>query len=169
MQNQLLEPKRYQGGTKHEVLQGPEEAEETGEALKAQVAGLTAQLQQSEEALKSAQERYIRLNADFDNFRKRSVSSRDVPGQCCLELSWSDCMLLTWNERMHAIVTHRPSACFALVSMREGRWQGLHCWSELCWRTEHRGGPAGGQGRGIPAQAAAGGWLMTVHCPWVSL
>ena len=55
-------------------LQGPEEAEETGEALKAQVDGLTAQLRQSEEALKSAQERYIRLNADFDNFRKRSVS-----------------------------------------------------------------------------------------------
>ena len=54
-------------------LQGPEEAEETGEALKAQVDGLTAQLRQSEEALKSAQERYIRLNADFDNFRKRSV------------------------------------------------------------------------------------------------
>ena len=38
------------------------------------MAGLTAQLRQSEEALKSAQERYIRLNADFDNFRKRSVS-----------------------------------------------------------------------------------------------
>ena len=56
-----------------EPLQGPEEAEETGEALKAQVDGLTAQLRQSEEALKSAQERYIRLNADFDNFRKRSV------------------------------------------------------------------------------------------------
>ena len=35
--------------------------------------GLTAQLRHSEEALKSAQERYIRLNADFDNFRKRSV------------------------------------------------------------------------------------------------
>ena len=35
--------------------------------------GLTAQLRQSKEALKSAQERYMRLNADFDNFRKRSV------------------------------------------------------------------------------------------------
>ena len=49
--------------------------EETGEALKAEVASLTAQLRQSEEALKASQERYIRLNADFDNFRKRSVST----------------------------------------------------------------------------------------------
>ena len=61
-------------------MQGPEAAEETGEALKAQVAGLTVQLRQSEEALKSAQERYIRLNADFDNFRKRSVRNCDMPG-----------------------------------------------------------------------------------------
>ena len=55
-------------------MQGAEEAEETGEALKAKVSSLTAQLRQSEEAQKASQERYIRLNADFDNFRKRSVS-----------------------------------------------------------------------------------------------
>ena len=43
--------------------------------LKAEVASLTTQLQQSKEALKAAQERYIRLNADFENFRKRSVGA----------------------------------------------------------------------------------------------
>ena len=58
-----------------DVTQAAEVVEETGEALKAEVASLTAQLRQSEEALKASQERYIRLNADFDNFRKRSVSA----------------------------------------------------------------------------------------------
>ncbi len=57
------------------VLQSAEEAEEQGETLKAEVASLSAQLRQSEEALKASQERYLRLTADFDNFRKRSVSS----------------------------------------------------------------------------------------------
>ena len=56
-------------------LQVAEGAEQTGEALKAEVAALSAQLQQNEEVLKASQERYLRLNADFDNYRKRSVSS----------------------------------------------------------------------------------------------
>ena len=56
------------------VLQSAEEAEGQGVALKAEVASLSAQLRQSEEALKASQERYLRLTADFDNFRKRSVS-----------------------------------------------------------------------------------------------
>ncbi|CAL5228704.1 g11885 [Coccomyxa viridis] len=53
-----------------------EEAEEQGETLKAEVASLSAQLRQSEEALKASQERYLRLTADFDNFRKRSTAEK---------------------------------------------------------------------------------------------
>ena len=63
------------------VVQTAEEAEGQGEALKAEVAALRAQLRQSEDALKASQERYLRLTADFDNFRKRSVSSPH-PMQC---------------------------------------------------------------------------------------
>ena len=64
------------------MLQAAEGAEETGEALKAEVAALTAQLRQSEEASKAAQERYLRLTADFENFRKRSVSA-PPPHEMC--------------------------------------------------------------------------------------
>ena len=62
-------------------------AEEQGETLKAEVASLSAQLRQSEEALKASQERYLRLTADFDNFRKRSVSFLSHATHC-MAMQW---------------------------------------------------------------------------------
>lgn len=73
------------------MLQAAEGAEETGEALKAEVAALSAQLRQSEEASKAAQERYLRLTADFDNFRKRSVRSPN-PMRCAPHVINALCM-----------------------------------------------------------------------------
>ena len=36
--------------------------------------GETSQVEKAESQAKAANEKYLRLNADFDNFRKRSVS-----------------------------------------------------------------------------------------------
>ena len=53
-------------------LQGMEVSQAELE-LQAEVASLSAQLTMAQEALKVATDRYVRLNADFDNFRKRTV------------------------------------------------------------------------------------------------
>lgn len=39
----------------------------------------TAKLEQAESQAQAANEKYLRLNADFDNFRKRSVGLRNDP------------------------------------------------------------------------------------------
>ena len=39
-----------------------------------EVDGLVARAETAEAAAKAANDKYLRLNADFDNFRKRTVS-----------------------------------------------------------------------------------------------
>ena len=50
-----------------------DEAEAQFAALAEQHAALSAQLATAEEGLEVARAQFLRLNADFDNFRKRTV------------------------------------------------------------------------------------------------
>ena len=52
----------------------PEAVKEV-EALLARAEAAESAQAQAEEKAQASDERYLRLNADFDNFRKRSVSS----------------------------------------------------------------------------------------------
>ena len=60
-----------------EQLRGP------ASLLLEEVSSVRGELAKAEESLQMAQERFLRLNADFDNYRKRTVGWHAPAAACC--------------------------------------------------------------------------------------
>lgn len=66
------------------AAQVKQQLREPASLLLEEVSGVRSELAKAEESLRAAQERFLRLTADFDNYRKRTVGAHASQAACWL-------------------------------------------------------------------------------------